>query len=290
MIKIAICDDEKRDRERLQKLVYEFAQKYEQTYEIEIIDYKEVFTFEGAITQDNINEIAKCENLKYLDVIITSEDIDLSPLSNLIYLQKLSITFEGNTADLSFIKELDYLTNVTIKGCCELADLSVFENMKYLQNIFVEYVEDVDLNFLANCKSLNKIHIAGGGIRNVEGISDLTHLKSIYLFDNYRYSQDEERIVLDLHSFSNMTELEWMLLAHINIADVSPLSDLPNLREIVLVKTNIDDIEPLSNLPKLTDLSIYGNKSETVKQEAEMYFNDVENVSVIDEIPNQLQL
>ena len=66
---------------------------------------------------------------------------------------------------------------------------------------------------MANCKSLNKIHIAGGGIRNVEGISDLTHLKSIYLFDNYRYSQDEERIVLDLHSFSNMTELEWMFLA-----------------------------------------------------------------------------
>lgn len=255
-----------------------------------IIDYKEVFTFEGAITQDNINEIAKCENLKYLDVIITSEDIDLSPLSNLIYLQKLSLTFEGNTADLSFLKELDNLTDITIIGCCELADLSVLENKVYLRKIHIEYVGDVDLNFLTNCTSLKEIYITGGCIRNVEGISGLTHLQTIYLFDNSGYSKYEEQVEWNMNSFSNMKELRWMLLANIKIEDVSPLAKLTNLREIILVRPDINDIKELSYLPNLSSLSIYGNENEVIEKQAEKYFDNVENVIVTEDIPDQLNL
>ena len=99
------------------------------------------------VTQNDVIKIAELENLKQLDIVISSEDIDLSPLSNLTYLQELAITYVGDTTDLAFPKELDYLTDITIMGCCELDDLSLFENMIYLQNLFVEYVEDVDLNF-----------------------------------------------------------------------------------------------------------------------------------------------
>lgn len=34
----------------------------------------------------------------------------------------------------------------------------------------------------------------------------------------------------------------------------------------------------------------YGNRSERVKEQAEMYFNHVENVTVTEEIPNMLAL
>lgn len=63
MIKIAICDDEKRDRERLQKLVYEFAQKYEQTYEIEIFESGEEYMDRGFVA-----------DILFLDIMMNNKD------------------------------------------------------------------------------------------------------------------------------------------------------------------------------------------------------------------------
>lgn len=97
-------------------------------------------------------------------------------------------------------------------------------------------------------------------------------------------------MTLNLYSFTNVTELEWILLAYINITDISPLSDLPDLSDITLVNTDVDDIKLLSSLSNLSDLQIYGNRSERVKEQAEMYFNHVENVIVTEEIPNLLSL
>lgn len=245
----------------------------------------------NAVTQEDIAAIAEFENLKRLDIVITKDniDFDLSPLSNLSKLQEISITFTtGDKTDLSFLKEMNHLTDITIDRCCEIDNLSLFENKPCLKKLFLEYVEDVDLSYLTNCTELRELHIVGGHIRNAEGLSGLLHLKDLYLFDNYGYWQEEEPMTLNLYSLTNMTELEWILLAHINITDISPLSDLPDLRDITLVNTDVDDIKLLSNLPNLSDLQIYGNRSERVKEQAEMYSNHVENVIVTEEIPNVL--
>ncbi|MDD6626864.1 MAG: leucine-rich repeat domain-containing protein [Lachnospiraceae bacterium] len=247
--------------------------------------------FEKAITQSDIIILSGVNNIKRLDIIISGEDIDLSPLVSLSQLQELAITFStGDKVDLDFIKELKCLTSVSIDRCCELEDLSVFEDMPYLQKLFVEYVEDVDLNYLARDPNLRDIHIVGGHIRNAEGISGFPFLKDVYLFDNHRYQQSEEQIFLDMDSFSDMLELEWMLLAHINIKDIEPLIGAPNLRELILIKTGVDDIEPLSNLPNLSCLSIYGNESERVTEQAGIYFDNTQTVIVTEDIPNPFYL
>lgn len=243
----------------------------------------------NVVTQEDIAAIAECENLKRLDIVIWGENIDLSPLSNLSKLQDVSITFgTGDKTDLSFLKEMNDLTDITIDRCCVIDNLSLFENKPCLKKLFLEYVEDVDLSYLTNCTELRELHIEGKHIRNAEGLSGLLHLKDLYLLDYYIYLQEEEPMTLNLYSFTNLTELEWILLAHINITDISPLSNLPDLRDITLVNTDVDDIKLLSNLPNLSDLQIYGNRSERVKEQAEMYFNHVENVIVTEEIPNVL--
>ncbi|MBQ6807072.1 MAG: response regulator [Lachnospiraceae bacterium] len=63
MIKIAICDDEKQDRERLQELVYEYAQKYEQTYKIEIFESGEGYLNSGLVA-----------DILFLDIIMNNKD------------------------------------------------------------------------------------------------------------------------------------------------------------------------------------------------------------------------
>ena len=62
-------------------------------------------------------------------------------------------------------------------------------------------------------------------------------------------------------------------------------ADKQLLERITLVDTGIEDIEPLKNLNRLQWLAVWGNDSEKVKEQSELYFQDVEEVSVIDGIP-----
>ena len=229
----------------------------------------------------------KLNQLEELSFWIGNDDIDLSPIGNLESLKKLEITtWRG---DYSWLMKLNELTELDIIQS-ELADLSLFRDLSHLKVLSVEYVGDVDLSYLSELKELEWLEITGRHIRNAEGLSDLVCLKSISLFDDFYYGAGEIKTVLDLNALTGLTELEGISLLYINIEDITPLSGLSNLDWIMLVRTNVDDIQPLSTLPNLSDLQIFGNRSERVKKQAEMYFNHVENVTVTDEIPNVLSL
>lgn len=289
----SIIEDMYVSTNELKEIIKEQVSKAEESgnSDLWIKENTEEVVIPNAVTQKDIVAIAELDKLQKLDIVISGENIDLSPLSHLSKLQEVSITFStGDKTDLSFLKELNQLTDITIDRCCEIDDLSLFENKPCLKKLFLEYVENVDLSYLTNCTELRELHIVGGHIRNAEGLFGLFYLKDLYLFDNYRYLQEEEPMTLNLYSFTNMKELEWILLAYVNITDISSLSNLPYLRDITLVNTDVDNIQPMSNLPNLSDLQIYGNRSERVKEQAEMYFNHVENVTVTEEIPNMLAL
>lgn len=242
----------------------------------------------SGITQEDVDRIADMDNLESL-VFSTSEDnIDLSPLSRLTYLRELTIYFTGSAhnVDLSFIKELRLLTKIYFDKCTSLEDLSLFEDMLCLKDLDVGYVDDGDLNYLSGCVNLESINICGDHIRNVEGLSNLMSLHSLALMES---APGEEPIMNDLEQISNLKGLEGVYLRFIDVPDAGLLSDLPNLRWIFLVDTGISDIESLNNLEWLEYLAIFGNESERVKEQAEMYFKDVEEVTVTEDIPNNLR-
>ena len=82
-----------------------------------------------------------------------------------------------------------------------------------------------------------------------------------------------------------MTELESLELRHIQVTDISPLVNLQKIQSLRLVDTGIDDIEPLRELKYLTNLEIFGNKSERVKEQAELYFGDIEYLEISEDVP-----
>ena len=240
------------------------------------------------ITQEDVDRIADMENLESLDFSISGDNIDLSPLGRLPHLRELTIFFTADTdnLDLSFVKELRYLTTIYFDKCTSLEDLSLFEDMRCLEDLHVGYVDDVDLNYLSSCVYLESINICGSHIRNVEGLSDLMSLHYLALMES---ALGEEPIMTDLEQISNLKGLESVQLRFINVPDADMLSNLPNLRRIFLVDTGISDIESLNKLERLEYLEIFGNESERVKEQAEMYFKDIEEVTITEDIPNNLR-
>ena len=241
-----------------------------------------------SITQEDVDRIAGMEDLDSLAFSISGDNIDLSPLGRLPHLRELTFFFAGGTddLDLSFVKELRYLTEIYFDKCTSLEDLSLFEDMRCLKDLHVGYVDDVDLNYLSGCVNLESIDICGHHIRNVEGLSGLMSLHSLGLMES---APGKEPIMNDLEQISELKGLEDVTLRFIDVSDAGMLSDLPNLRRIFLVGTGISDIESLNNLERLEYLAIFGNESELVKEQAEMYFKDVEEVTVTEDIPNNLR-
>ncbi|MDE5589719.1 MAG: hypothetical protein K2J60_11375, partial [Acetatifactor sp.] len=235
-------------------------------------------------------DLSFAENLSQLEKldITVGSGVNLSPLGSLSKLRQLSMdTLGGDVDDLSFLKTLNRLEEVTFIKCCTIEDLSLFHNMQYLRRLDVAYVDDCDLSYLADLKNLETLAIIGENIRNPEGLSDLTHLKSLSLYDNSSDAMygDEDRVSVDMQAFANLTELEWLDLYYIFIEDISPLSELKNLRHINLVDTNVSDILPLAGLEKLDELYLFGNGSETVKEQAETLFDQVEYKIVTEKVP-----
>lgn len=256
------------------------------------------------ISQKEIQQIGKMQSLKKLTLLINDENIDLSPLAKLINLEELEIQscigecYELDTHplgelkslkaislmycsfDTSFLEELSGLEKIFILKCDEIEDLSVFESLSKLQDLYIEYVNDSDLKYLHNLTKLEKIHIVGGNIRNFEGLKNMVRMKEVYLVES-----DYEKQYLDMNILEEMAGLENILIAHININDISPLSEMKNLEYISLINTGIEDIRPLTNLKKLKYLDIFGNDNELVEQQIEKYFADVENVHISNEVP-----
>lgn len=226
--------------------------------------------------------VEKLNKLEKLD-IMAGNGVDLSPLGSLSKLRQFSMQpFGGDVDDLSFLKKLNNLEEITFTKCTAIEDLSLFQDMPKLRELWLEYVDDCDLNYLADLKKLESITIAGGNIRNPEGLSNLTHLESLSLDENNWYARygNTEREPFDLQAIANLKKLEWLYFNYINIEDISPLAELKRLRELSLENTNVRDISPLTSLDNLDRLYISGNNSELVKEQAETLFHEIKYMIV----------
>ena len=251
-----------------------------------IREHVEGISFWPDVTQEDVIRIAELKNLRYLSIAISGDDIDLSQLSSLTQLRELSIYFVGlvDDVDLSFIKNLQDLENIYIGKNTGDLDLSMFADLENLRSLSVGYLTDVDLQYLKKCTRLREICIIGEFIRNVESLSQLVQLESLYLSDNKRYG-DAEKPSMDLSALTGLSELRSLYLINIKITDVEPLAELHDLKFIMLAGTDVEDVKALRNLENLTDLHIYGNKNKDVKEQAEMYMKHVESVIVEEGIP-----
>lgn len=254
-------------------------------------EYVSGIVFNKSVTQEDIDKIAAMQDLLSLSIGVSGSDIDLSPLANLTQLQELEIIFVtgSDDIDLTFVKEMRCLMKIQFMKCTALKDLSLFENMIFLEDLDVGYVEDVDLNYLAGCKSLEYVNIKGEHIRNAEGLSGLPHLHHLGLHDAQpERDPKKEPAMKDLYQLSKLTGLESVEQRFVHVENISPMAQLPNLQWIRLVGTGVDDIESLNQLERLETLEIYRNGSKRVKEQEEKYFSDIGRVYITEELPNAL--
>lgn len=258
------------------------------------------------LKQEDIDRIGQCSNLKKLTIHIWSDELDLSPLSNLTELEAIDLAaysengidvsfladltklkelsfFEVKLKDYSFLYSLHQLQEIYIEANNSIKDLSFFSDMSNLKSLDISNVEDVDLSCLENLEKIERIDIEGYHIRNAESLADLSHIKRLRLFE--KDENGDKRLTLDMHILDGMTELEGFSLYFIDVEDISPLADKQLLERITLVDTGIEDIEPLKNLNRLQWLGVWGNDSEKVKEQSELYFQDVDCVDISDGIP-----
>ena len=211
--------------------------------------------------------------------ISAGEDTDLSPLSSLTGLKRLSVYSYYEVYNLSFLKELNQLEELYLHKICAMEDLSFLQDMVYLKKLWLFHVDDVDLEYLSKLENLEGIDIIGENIRNPEGLANMEHLRSLNL--NNIYPGEE---IFDLSSLTQLPELERISLTDIRVEDVSPLAEADNLSYICFVSSGVEDILPLKDL-ELEYLWIFGNESEKVRQQAEKYFSDIHNLVITEEMP-----
>ena len=291
----AVNDDEQPEEEEI----------YTDEWDVEYVEaIKMPYNYD--LKQEDIDRIGQYRNLKRLEISIWDDELDLSPLSNLTELRAIDLSarsengidvsfladltelrelsfFDVNLKDYSFLYSLHQLQDIYIEANNDIKDLSFFSDMPYLESLDISNVQDVGLSCLENLERIEKIDIEGYHIRNAESLANLSHIKQLGLFE---YDEDEDkRLTFDMHILDGMTELEGLSLYFIDIEDVSPLANKRFLESITLVDTGIGDIEPLKNLNILRWLAVWGNDSEKVQEQSELYFQDVDWVDISDGIP-----
>ena len=291
----AVNDDEQSEEEEI----------YTDEWEVEYVEAIKV-PYNYDLKQEDIDRIGQYRNLKRLEISIWDDELDLSPLSNLTELRSIDLSarsengidvsfladltelrelsfFDVNLKDYSFLYSLPQLQDIYIEANNDIKDLSFFSDMTYLKSLDISNVQDVDLSCLENFERIEKIDIEGYHIRNAESLANLSRIKQLRLFE---YDEDgDKRLTFDMHILDSMTELEGLSLYFIDVEDISPLANKRFLESITLVDTGIGDIEPLKNLNILRWLAVWGNDSEKVQEQSELYFQDVDCVNISDGIP-----
>ena len=198
--------------------------------------------------------------------------------------QLTSLIIYDAWTDLSFIKKLSNLREVFIQKS-DVEDLSIFADLTKLRKLYIEYVGDTDLKYLENLTALEELHLCGGHIRNMEYIKTCKDLKELYLYENADMYDDQPKA--ETVFLSGLSKLETLTIVHMNIDDLEAVSEAASLRWMALGCTGITDITPLKKLKNLKFIGIYGNNSETVKEQAEQYFKNVDglDVDVSEELP-----
>jgi len=162
---------------------------------------------------------------------------DLSPLQDLVQLQKLSLNGVG-AIDLAPLRRLTKLQELSLDGT-EISDLSPLRRLTELETLFLGESAATDLTPL---QGLTKLKVLAQGRT---GVTDLTHLQGLTKL-HWLYLNGNP--VTDLSPLRGLTQLEWLYLDGTGVADLTPLQGLTQLRKLYVNVTGVTDLTPIQDL------------------------------------------
>ncbi len=139
------------------------------------------------------------------------------------------------------------------------------ENLKQAM-IEITQISDGEIR-LSDVWGMTDLDLHGKGIKNIEALKELVHLKVLNLSGNE---------ITDITALKYLTDLEYLHLDKNNISDIDAVSSLENLKKLSLRENKISSIQSLEDLLNLHSLNLNDNQiSEAAEVEVLDNFNGI---------------
>lgn len=183
-----------------------------------------------------------------------SQILDLSPLADLRYLQRLSLHGRAFHSNLKPLARMRNLTDLDL-GYSDVQDITPLARLTRLQELRLASTKVESLDALRTLTRLQELNLSDTPISNIASLAKMRHLEILDL---------SHTAVSDLEPLRQLHRLEQLLLRDTDVEDVTPLFSLRKLRDLDLGNTEVEDIKPLSNLVKLKCLHLENSQVHDV--------------------------
>ena len=194
---------------------------------------------------DNIDIINK--SLKHLTINDFEKEIDLSIFHSFKSLELLSIQNSKleNAVNISLPLQLKYI----FMSGTEIKDLKFLDEFKNIEILDIGNTKVQNISSISANRKLWALFLNNTEISSIEAISNLSNLRQLNL---------SETNINDLSPLKNLTSLEELEIAEMNLSanSLSIIKSLKNLKRLDLHQSNINELMPLSNLESLEEIII----------------------------------
>lgn len=191
-------------------------------------------------------------NLTYLWFdLYYSPFVNTSPLSNLVHLEQLGLSFNGIT-DISFLANMSKLFWLDLIGNTSIADHSVIFTLTSLEVLKLSITNLTDISQLSSLTNLQALSISDNPI------GDFSPLVSLSNLERFTDLQIGGTGISDISFLSNLSELIGLDISNNSISDISVLAGL-DIYTLDIHNNNITDIAVLSGMSNLNVLSLGDN-------------------------------
>ena len=245
------------------------------------------------LANPEISDLTPLKDLTHLKVLYlddgsltSSKILDLTPLAGLTDLEQLYIPSTPNYTDFSSLSGMTKLRVLMMMGTRysnsnSVDSLAFLTNMTQLETLYLS-VRSVDLAPLAGLVHLKNMELLGEfQAEDLSVFSNLTQMESLLL---RRTTSQPLCTAQDLSALSGLTHLRRLVISVSGLGSLTGVEGMKDLEELEvnMVDATLTDLTPLRDLTKLRTLvlSVGGNPPDRLNLEALRGLSELETVSI----------
>jgi Leucine-rich repeat (LRR) protein len=204
---------------------------------------------------ESIEGLQYAKNLEELSLSNNEGMEDISPISHLVNLKKLYISYNRIT-DIQPLESLINLESLDI-SMNQISNIDALSKLSSLTYLMAEDNNISDVRSVSGLVHLNRLGLSGNNISDISPLENLTQLRSLSLGSNQ---------IKDIRPLVNMTVLGNVDLSNNGLVDISPLAEMNTLfGGLNLAENQIEDLSPLKNLTWMISLNLTHNEITSIE-------------------------
>ncbi len=215
----------------------------------------------------HLKPLSELRDLKFLDISHTAIE-DLSPISNITFLETLNLSSTPTTA-IKFIKYSDKLRDLDISNT-QIEDISELVNLTNLQVFKASNTAIQSFAVLNQFKNLKFLDLTESGFNSIENIKELVVLETLLLSKNY---------ILNYSLLSKLSSLVTLDLSETNFEDLSSLSNMSKLVHLDITACNTFDLSPVASLKSLAKIA--ADETKVSQEDATLFVRNHPDILLI---------